>query len=104
MSLSIVVAIKLIAILIFVLPSPLSPSIFPYTTLFRSALDLIEVDYEPTQAVSDPEKAIAPGAPAIAFSGSETRSEEHTSELQSRGQLVCRLLVGKIKQNSRCGP
>src|ERR1700682_3810264 len=29
------------------------------------AIDLIEVDYEPTQAVSDPEKAIAPGAPAI---------------------------------------
>src|SRR5438876_6514380 len=29
------------------------------------AVDLIEVDYEPTQAVSDPEKAIAPGAPAI---------------------------------------
>src|SRR6266545_2192407 len=29
------------------------------------AVDLVEVDYEPTQAVSDPEKAIAPGAPAI---------------------------------------
>ncbi len=29
------------------------------------AVDLVEVDYEPTQAVSDPEKAIAPGAPAV---------------------------------------
>src|SRR5580700_2751666 len=29
------------------------------------AIDLIEVDYEPTQAVSDPEKALAPGAPAV---------------------------------------
>src|SRR4030095_6293776 len=31
----------------------------------RDAVDLVEVDYEPTQAVSDPEKAIAPGAPAV---------------------------------------
>src|SRR5690625_6912104 len=32
------------------------------------------------------------------------RSEEHTSELQSRGHLVCRLLLEKKKQNSRHGP
>ena len=33
-----------------------------YRYIAADAVDLIEVDYEPTQAVSDPEKAIAPGA------------------------------------------
>src|SRR5690625_5655204 len=36
-----------------------------------------------------------PGHRVLAWSGDETRSEEHTSELQSRGHLVCRLLLEK---------
>src|SRR5437870_11519612 len=38
-------------------------------------------------------------AVAVAAGGSHSRSEEHTSELQSRGHLVCRLLLEKKKQN-----
>src|SRR5439155_20239985 len=65
---------------------------FPYTTLFRS------------RDQADPEAAPAGGA---AREHSETgqeqperRSEEHTSELQSRGHLVCRLMLEK--KNRRC--
>src|SRR5215510_16555697 len=43
--------------------------------------------------------AVADGEPA--FVGIGGRSEEHTSELQSRGHLVCRLLLEKTKQNVR---
>src|SRR5690625_5802591 len=40
-------------------------------------------------------------APNAAFTAAHRRSEEHTSELQSRGHLVCRLLLEKKKQNRR---
>src|SRR5437870_7824760 len=47
---------------------------------------------------------VAFSEPALAGSrsGSENRSEEHTSELQSRGHLVCRLLLEKKKKSKRC--
>src|SRR5438132_6681848 len=47
------------------------------------------------------EDALAPfGAPAAGFGGGGGRSEEHTSELQSHSDLVCRLLLEKKKQIS----
>src|SRR5690625_5381612 len=62
----------------------------PIQTIFRQAI---------TAAMSD-EAIISTGLPAIdslngASAELDQRSEEHTSELQSRGQLVCRLLLEK---------
>src|SRR5699024_12366146 len=64
------------------------PTLFPYTTLFRSA-------FSPTDAPSPPRSTRKITASAT------TRSEEHTSELQSRFDLVCRLLLEKKKKNSK---
>src|SRR5690625_6951193 len=80
-------------------PPPGSP-LFPYTTLFRS-----DVTYscDPRAVVEDGRHmakciirywAAAKEAAGIAEE-SVDRSEEHTSELQSRGHLVCRLLLEK---------
>src|SRR6266849_8083029 len=62
---------------------PPRSTLFPYTTLFRSR-DLDERDADRCQAAAN-------------FLGA-ARSEEHTSELQSRVDLVCRLLLEKKKK------
>src|SRR6266436_8588846 len=64
---------------------PPRSTLFPYTTLFRSR--------RPHRGELLP--------PACMSSGRSTRSEEHTSELQSRLHLVCRLLLEKKKQTER---
>src|SRR6266702_6037983 len=61
---------------------PPRSTLFPYTTLFRSRLP------PPWELLTTRD----PGRRATRVS---PRSEEHTSELQSRGQLVCRLLLEK---------
>src|SRR5437870_10244877 len=62
---------------------PPRSTLFPYTTLFRS----------------DPQAEQSGKCGQFAAAGrGELRSEEHTSELQSRGHLVCRLLLEKKKQ------
>src|SRR5439155_17018382 len=66
---------------------PPRSTLFPYTTLFRSP------DATPPLI----EGALAPQQVAVADTATATRSEEHTSELQSRGHLVCRLLLEKKK-------
>src|SRR5439155_16621181 len=64
---------------------PPKSTLFPYTTLFRSVRAML-----PRRSRARPASLNSP-AP-----GSTTwRSEEHTSELQSRGHLVCRLLLEK---------
>src|SRR5207244_12902189 len=84
-------------------PSTLS-TLFPYTTLFRSGGCLPVVNYDPPPAISFP-----PALPLkknsqkkktgkISVASTETRSEEHTSELQSPDHLVCRLLLEKKKK------
>src|SRR2546427_1942127 len=70
---------------------PPRSTLFPYTTLFRSLLDL---------------RLDGPGARILAGGGREAareeeRSEEHTSELQSQSNLVCRLLLEKKKKTGR---
>src|SRR6266496_5147869 len=60
---------------------PPRSTLFPYTTLFRSPRD------------GDPR----PEEPAALRRAAAERSEEHTSELQSRRDLVCRLLLEKKK-------
>src|SRR5436305_2844419 len=72
------------------LPPPSRSTLFPYTTLFRSGLPV-----RPQERSSD-----APGASPARRVGRHTRSEEHTSELQSRPHLVCRLLLEKINERS----
>src|SRR5687768_18173479 len=67
---------------------PPRSTLFPYTTLFRSRRSC-------TCAVVRRGSA----RPPRAGSASPTRSEEHTSELQSRLHLVCRLLLEKKKKN-----
>src|SRR5579884_2150407 len=64
---------------------PPRSTLFPYTTLFRS-------DHSASNRHSKPYAGNSPGDAA--------RSEEHTSELQSRGHLVCRLLLEKKKNRT----
>src|SRR5258707_11629848 len=77
---------------------PPRSTLFPYTTLFRSrsptsAKPAANIMAEPTLR-----RAQASIASRTAAAGSvKTRSEEHTSELQSRQYLVCRLLLEKKK-------
>src|SRR3989442_9605346 len=69
---------------------PPRSTLFPYTTLFRS-----RSAYRPP---GRPRRCAGGPAAVDEASGSE-RSEEHTSELQSRPHLVCRLLLEKKKKN-----
>src|SRR5690348_17761768 len=96
------------------IPPPPRSTLFPYTTLFRSEFGN-QVPIETAtfngdlighikKLYEDPEARLAiiglTGAGmANFFLGSNTRSEEHTSELQSPVHLVCRLLLEKKKQN-----
>src|SRR5204863_6209753 len=85
----------------FLMPRrPPSSTLFPYTTLFRShalpPLDLVHLERSPARALAVSAAERQERAPGI-------RSEEHTSELQSRRELVCRLLLEK-KNRSRQSP
>src|SRR3989449_8308824 len=95
---------------------PPRSTLFPYTTLFRSRSRSSAATARLTEDVGSPERRAAPvklpvsatrtkrrtrfrsivDMPATVFS----RSEEHTSELQSRLHLVCRLLLEKKKKNN----
>src|SRR2546429_7362235 len=81
---------------------PPRSTLFPYTTLFRSLVNNLDhVDGNADRACLVGNRA----SDALANPpGGVGRSEEHTSELQSRLHLVCRLLLEKKKntQNSRC--
>src|SRR2546425_7990403 len=78
---------------------PPRSTLFPYTTLFRS-LKLPAI--KPERILSD----APPSREAVTTSreGGASRSEEHTSELQSLAYLVCRLLLEKKKHNHDIGP
>src|SRR2546427_13062576 len=69
---------------------PPRSTLFPYTTLFRST----------ASAIRDADNAIAEGYRTARerLLGRFERSEEHTSELQSQSNLVCRLLLEKKKK------
>src|SRR5690606_41952208 len=87
---------------------PLRPTLFPYTTLFRSLRPGVAPIGLGSVAALGAACASACGALLVRkLSVTETttsiafysnRSEEHTSELQSRENLVCRLLLEKKKQ------
>src|SRR5438270_7675470 len=78
------------------LRQPPRSTLFPYTTLFRSARFLSASDKTYEAAIRlgiSTDTCDAQGAPV----GAAHRSEEHTSELQSQSNLVCRLLLEKKK-------
>src|SRR6266498_4408477 len=69
---------------------PPRSTLFPYTTLFRSLImTILLFVYVPAR--------LSLIAQALALLRDQPRSEEHTSELQSRPHLVCRLLLEKKK-------
>src|SRR5690349_22808927 len=86
-------------------------TLFPYTTLFRSAVSaaLVFVWPRARRSVGGERRPIAERTPRWPFFAAglclgaavwlKYRSEEHTSELQSRRDLVCRLLLEKKKRN-----
>src|SRR2546429_6351221 len=74
---------------------PPRSTLFPYTTLFRSRTAL-HLEDDAGRRIDDAGHALAPGPQG--HGGHPTRSEEHTSELQSRLHLVCRLLLEKKKK------
>src|SRR2546430_9273315 len=84
---------------------PPRSTLFPYTTLFRSEcverigcaaqlLDLVRRE----EAFRDVERRLVADALDVDSDGRLRRSEEHTSELQSQSNLVCRLLLEKKKK------
>src|SRR3989442_12021834 len=93
---------------------PPRSTLFPYTTLFRSlavptqqreaALALGATRWETTRlAVLRYARSGLLGAILLGLGRAGSRSEEHTSELQSRPHLVCRLLLEKKKKDIRPG-
>src|SRR5206468_7571253 len=104
-------------LLLLAIRRPPTPPLFPYTTLFRSCECELAAPRNPTAFGSrEHETALEPQRSARAartvgrgnhFHSRDgrcvqrsryARSEEHTSELQSRSDLVCRLLLEKKKQ------
>src|SRR5256886_5768860 len=69
---------------------PPRSTLFPYTTLFRS-----------NESFSRHRKEARTAPPNATPSESASRSEEHTSELQSQSNLVCRLLLEKKKKKKK---
>src|SRR3712207_7328276 len=94
---------------------PPRSTLFPYTTLFRShrvhvgqphvQLVHLRLDRGELTLVDRPRGGVAVAQGHLAGGGlgllHEVRSEEHTSELQSRQYLVCRLLLEKKKNNAK---
>src|SRR3712207_7035015 len=77
---------------------PPRSTLFPYTTLFRSLLGQPLGAQLEQPVVQRDRRAAGQGGEAQPL-GPAQRSEEHTSELQSRQYLVCRLLLEKKKYN-----
>src|SRR5947209_18480667 len=76
---------------------PPRSTLFPYTTLFRSPSPWFESEWAP-QAARRLEASGSERSTNRSRLDAAERSEEHTSELQSRQYLVCRLLLEKKKK------
>src|SRR2546429_6348886 len=76
---------------------PPRSTLFPYTTLFRSAISCSNSRSRPRWPTSSRLESCCRSSVAL---DAGLRSEEHTSELQSRLHLVCRLLLEKKKTTS----
>src|SRR5207302_9556595 len=92
----------------FLLRPPPRSTLFPYTTLFRSVRNRLQ-DLPPDRRRRERDAEIPTGGDRREAGGPRTnpprrgqrRSEEHTSELQSRENLVCRLLLEKKKKTKK---
>src|SRR2546426_4440060 len=73
---------------------PPRSTLFPYTTLFRSGMSSVRKRFGPGSMLAEPKAGTSSGE-------SIDRSEEHTSELQSPCNLVCRLLLEKKNKVKR---
>src|SRR5688572_32116404 len=93
------------------IPRPPRSTLFPYTTLFRSRYrarrrwvrQVEELKLAPRIGSGLKEKGvylITGGAGGLGLRFARYRSEEHTSELQSQSNLVCRLLLEKKKKKN----
>src|SRR5688572_32760852 len=88
---------------------PPRSTLFPYTTLFRSLLGvpsllrlLVEIGIGEEAEAHDPGGIAVERADRDVLSArADLRSEEHTSELQSQSNLVCRLLLEKKKKTNK---
>src|SRR3712207_7824874 len=92
------------AFLFLMIRRPRNPTLFPYPTLSRSAaadeVVLVELDgrlHAAHEARANARAGLPHHPPAAHGRDARNRSEEHTSELQSRQYLVCRLLLEKQK-------
>src|SRR2546430_8817980 len=97
---------------------PPRSTLFPYTTLFRSELEAARALGTWHYYAGDPARAEALFREALALADARAdlpmiaglwnnlglRSEEHTSELQSQSNLVCRLLLEKKKNHNKHAP
>src|SRR2546430_6837018 len=91
---------------------PPRSTLFPYTTLFRSLLRLPCYDFTPIMSHTLGACLLAVGTATSSTAHfrdvtggvykARERSEEHTSELQSQSNLVCRLLLEKKKKQRSC--
>src|SRR5207248_9288903 len=95
---------------ILMLPPPPRSTLFPYTTLFRSSRSAAHTS-SAASSVQPPSKTARQANSSCSSSVSRSydhwivaRSEEHTSELQSPYDLVCRLLLEKKKRIHRLDP
>src|SRR5437868_12529567 len=88
--------VPLSSLFLLIIPPPPRSTLFPYTTLFRSLHHLLTGRrYPSVQCLPHRPASGSDNGRGIAIH--QTRSEEHTSELQSRFDLVCRLLLEKKK-------
>src|SRR2546430_11214937 len=85
---------------------PPRSTLFPYTTLFRSLMDLLVRNgrlVDPARNIDTVTDVVIRAGKIRAIGAANVsgipRSEEHTSELQSQSNLVCRLLLEKKKRN-----
>src|SRR2546430_8847020 len=76
---------------------PPRSTLFPYTTLFRSRSLSKTLSTRPLADVASIARSAREASRKLALLSGEIRSEEHTPELQSQSNLVCRLLLEKKK-------
>src|SRR5439155_27346375 len=90
--------LSVIVVLFFLMiRRPPRSTLFPYTTLFRSRANLADHPAVRAWRRLGGDRAEPESIQILKEVAHDTRSEEHTSELQSRGHLVCRLLLEKKK-------
>src|SRR5688572_32577797 len=94
----------LITFFFLIIRRPPRSTLFPYTTLFRS---LLSAASRPAAAATRASSSwqvsryTSRSPPKGSLTSTDSRSEEHTSELQSQSNLVCRLLLEKKKKKKK---